>query len=410
MTMGHGRVWQHFTAGEYNSELKSDHAVPDNRILSVTKNIEGDRWIVRTNYLNRSSSFLIMFAVVCAQMAVRGYGVLAWCLVALLFLVYPHLAFLRARRSATPHAAELNNLLVDSFLFGICAAGLDFPLWICFTLFIGTAITRVLYLGITGIFRSLAAIALGVVLTVGFRGVRPLADTEMSAVVLCIIGLSLYLLSLANIAYFGTRKLLDSRAKLHVSEKVLHDANAALQSQLDQIQTLQSQLSEQAHRDPLTGLYNRRYLDTAMARELARCQREGQPLSVLMLDLDFFKRVNDQFGHAAGDEVLKGLATLLTQHTRSSDVACRFGGEEFLVLLPNMSLAAALDKAEQWRQAFAAQTVLWDGSPIRTTLSIGVATFPEHGQTQDALVRSADQALYQAKSAGRDRTVLYRPD
>ncbi|HQY75426.1 MAG TPA: diguanylate cyclase [Rhodoferax sp.] len=376
----------------------------------MTKNIEGDRWIVRTNYLNRSSSFLIMFAVVGAQMAVRGYGVLAWCLVALLFLVYPHLAFLRARRSATPHAAELNNLLVDSFLFGMCAAGLDFPLWICFTLFIGTAITHVLYLGITRIFRSLAAIALGVALTVGFRGVRPLADTEMSAVVLCIIGLSLYLLSLANIAYFGTRKLLDSRAKLHVSEKVLHEANAALQSQLDQIQTLQSQLSEQAHRDPLTGLYNRRYLDTAMARELARCQREGQPLSVLMLDLDFFKRVNDQFGHAAGDEVLKGLATLLTQHTRSSDVACRFGGEEFLVLLPNMSLAAALDKAEQWRQAFAAQTVLWDGSPIRTTLSIGVATFPEHGQTQDALVRSADQALYQAKSAGRDRTVLYRPD
>jgi len=379
-------------------------------MFSVTNTIEGDRWIVRTNYLNRSSSFLIMFAVVGAQMAVQGYGVLAWCLVALLFLVYPHLAFLRARRSATPHAAELNNLLVDSFLFGICAAGLDFPLWICFTLFIGTAITHVMYLGITGIFRPLTAVALGVGLTVGFRGVRPFADTEMSAVVLCIVGLSLYLLSLANIAYFRTRKLLDSRAKLHVSEKVLHDTNAALQSQLDQIQTLQSQLREQAHRDPLTGLYNRRYLDTAMVRELARCKRDVQPLSVLMLDLDFFKRVNDQFGHAAGDLVLKSLASLLTQHTRSSDVACRFGGEEFLVLLPNMPLAAAFDKAEKLRHLFEAQTLVWEGMPVRTTLSIGVATFPEHGETQGVLVRSADQALYQAKSAGRNRTVLYQPD
>jgi diguanylate cyclase (GGDEF)-like protein len=370
---------------------------------------QNDHWIVRTNYQNRTSSFLMLFAITGAQMASDNYGLLAWALVVLLFLVYPHLAFWHARRARSPRQSEFNNLVRDSFLFGICAAALGFPLWISFTLLIGTTITHVLYWGIPSVFRSLAAIALGASATALLTGFRLAPETSLATTLLCIIGLMLYLLSLANVAHLRATKLQESRLKLHQSEDVLHEANAALRLRLGQIQALQVQLSEQANRDVLTGLYNRRYLDAAMARELQRCQREGQPLSLLLMDIDFFKRVNDNHGHAAGDEVLKELANLLRKSTRTIDVACRMGGEEFLVMLPTMPLEAALERAEQCRLAFAALTVLHEGVPIHATLSMGVATFPGHGLTQTELFRCADQALYQAKSAGRNCTVLYRP-
>ena len=109
-------------------------------------------------------------------------------------------------------------------------------------------------------------------------------------------------------------------------------------------------LTQQVNCDPLTGHYNRRYLTVTMGRELARCMREGQPLNVLMIDIDHFKVVNDTYGHQAGDEVLKQLGAILVQEVRGSDLACRYGGEEFLVLFPNMPLSAAGVRAEQYRQ------------------------------------------------------------
>lgn len=370
--------------------------------------IKSEHWIVRTNYQTRTGSFLMLFAIVGAHLTAGDYGRPAWAGVALLFLVWPQLAYRHAKAAPSPRKSEFNNLLVDSFLFGICGAALGFPLWICFTLLIGTSITHVLYLGIPSVFKSIAAVALGAGATVLLTGFRLAPATDGSTTLLCIIGLVLYLLSLANVAHRRASKLQESRQKLHASESVLHEANAALQLRLEQIQRLQFQLSEQANRDALTGLYNRRYLDAAMARELQRCQREGQPLSLILMDIDFFKRVNDGHGHAAGDEVLKELANLLRRATRLVDVACRMGGEEFLVLLPTMPLAMALERAEQYRQAFADLTVVHDGTPIRATLSIGVACFPQHGGSQDALVQCADQALYQAKASGRNRTVVYQ--
>jgi diguanylate cyclase (GGDEF)-like protein len=368
-----------------------------------------DHWIVRTNYQTRTSSYLMLFAITGAQMAADGYGPLAWALLILLFLVYPQLAYWRAHRAASPRQTELNNLLVDSFLFGICAAALGFPLWISFTLLIGTTITHVLYLGIPGVLRSLVAIALGAGATVLVVGFRLAPDTTLATTLLCIIGLTLYLLSLANLAHMRASKLHESRQKLRQSEDVLNRTNATLNQRLGEIQALQVQLSEQANRDVLTGLHNRRYLDAAMARELQRCQREGQALSLILMDIDFFKQVNDSHGHAAGDEVLKALASLLRKATRSVDVASRMGGEEFLLMLPTMPLETAWERAEQCRLAFADTEVLHDGVPILCTVSMGVATFPGHGLTQTALLRSADQALYRAKALGRNCTVVYQP-
>ena len=375
----------------------------------MTDKIRGEHWVVRTNYQNRASSFLMLFSIVGAHMAAHGFGLPAWGLAIFLFLVYPHLAYWRAKRAVSPRSLEFNNLLLDSFFFGICAAALGFPVWIAFTLLIGTTITHVLYLGIPSVFKSIAAIALGAGATILLAGVRLSPETNVPTTLLCIIGLVLYLLSLANVAHSRASKLQESRQKLHLSESILNETNAALQARLAQIEALQVQLSEQANRDALTGLYNRRYLEVAMARELQRCRQEGHPLSLILMDVDFFKRVNDQHGHAAGDEVLKELARLLKKNSRAVDVACRIGGEEFLVLLPTMPLETARDKAEQYRLAFAATTVMQGGVPIQATLSLGVATCPGDGQTQDELVHSADQALYQAKSAGRNRTVLFRP-
>lgn len=171
----------------------------------------------------------------------------------------------------------------------------------------------------------------------------------------------------------------------------------------EELRALQSQLREQATRDPLTGLYNRRYLEETLRRELARAEREGHPLNILMVDVDYFKRLNDTYGHPAGDEVLRLLGGLLQHHARSSDIPCRYGGEEFVVVLPDMPLEAVRERAELMRRDFADSRIAFGGSEIVTTLSIGVSSYPSHGQTADQLIRAADLALYEAKRSGRNR-------
>ncbi len=193
------------------------------------------------------------------------------------------------------------------------------------------------------------------------------------------------------------------------SQMQLQDVNVRLQQRLDEIHELQAQLREQVMRDPLTGMYNRRYLDDALQREIARAIREGAPLSLLMVDIDHFKRVNDTYGHPVGDEVLKTLAGILRSEARRSDVACRYGGEEFVLLLPKMNLESALARAERWRQMFAEMEVPVESGKVRCTLSVGIAVFPQHGNSADDLLRNGDRALYLAKALGRNRVVTYDP-
>jgi diguanylate cyclase (GGDEF)-like protein len=176
--------------------------------------------------------------------------------------------------------------------------------------------------------------------------------------------------------------------------------------QLAQIRILKTRLEEQAIRDPLTGLYNRRYLDDALEREVVRAHREGYPLSVVMLDLDRFKALNDTFGHQAGDAVLVALGRSLRDQVRAGDLASRWGGEEFLLLLPNMPLAAAAARVDKLRERFAAIRIEAGQEQISATLSGGVAAYPEHGATPLALIGAADSALYRAKDQGRDRVCI----
>ena len=193
-------------------------------------------------------------------------------------------------------------------------------------------------------------------------------------------------------------------------ETDLKESNAMLQAQLDEIHRLQADLREQAVRDGLTNLFNRRYLDETLERELARAKREGYPLSLVMIDIDHFKKLNDTYGHQAGDKVLRELAALLWGDVRAEDVPCRYGGEEFVVLLPRMPLDIALERAEEWRRTLQATRVPFGDFQLETTISCGVAAYPDHARTADDLLRCCDEALYDAKHGGRNRSAIHHPD
>jgi diguanylate cyclase (GGDEF)-like protein/PAS domain S-box-containing protein len=170
-----------------------------------------------------------------------------------------------------------------------------------------------------------------------------------------------------------------------------------------EVQALQEKLREQATHDALTGLYNRHYLEESLGRELILAERHGHPVSVIMGDLDHFKSVNDRYGHLGGDEVLRTFGDLMKRHARGSDIYCRYGGEEFLLVLPQMPAPTAAERAEQLRIAMAAGPVRFGASQIAVTASFGVATFPQDGRTGDELIAAADSALYVAKATGRNR-------
>ena len=168
-------------------------------------------------------------------------------------------------------------------------------------------------------------------------------------------------------------------------------------------------LQEQSLRDPLTGLHNRRFLEETLERELARAQRNKAPLALIMADVDHFKRFNDHQGHDAGDAVLRSVALALKSHLRRSDIACRFGGEEFTLILPESTLEAAEGKTESLRQEVAALELSHAGQTLGTvTMSFGLAIFPEHGGDSAALLKAADVALYRAKNEGRNRVEISR--
>jgi diguanylate cyclase (GGDEF)-like protein/PAS domain S-box-containing protein len=172
---------------------------------------------------------------------------------------------------------------------------------------------------------------------------------------------------------------------------------------------LRDVLRVQSIRDPLTGLYNRRYLEETFERELVRAHRNGYPLGVAMLDLDHFKQFNDRHGHQVGDAALRAFAHLLQEHVRADDVACRYGGEEFVVLFPNAPLEQVHERCELLRRRAPTLAMPAQGIPWDATVSVGIAAFPDHGNDAAAILRAADAALYDAKRAGRDRVAIGHP-
>jgi diguanylate cyclase (GGDEF)-like protein/PAS domain S-box-containing protein len=170
---------------------------------------------------------------------------------------------------------------------------------------------------------------------------------------------------------------------------------------------LREELRTQSVHDALTGLYNRRYLEEALERELRRATRARQSVGILMLDLDHFKQFNDVHGHDAGDTVLREAAAFLMKNVRADDLVCRFGGEEFVIILPTADIDGARTRAERLREMVKEVSIIYHGQRLRmVTFSGGVAAFPLHGNTPQELMAAADAALYEAKEAGRDRIAV----
>ncbi|HVO38040.1 MAG TPA: diguanylate cyclase [Spirochaetia bacterium] len=170
---------------------------------------------------------------------------------------------------------------------------------------------------------------------------------------------------------------------------------------------LRSDLRQLSIRDPLTGLFNRRYMEEALEIEIRRAERKEHSIGIIMLDIDHFKSFNDRFGHAAGDELLQALGALIRTSMRASDIACRYGGEEFVLILPEASEAAARQRAEELRQRTHRMEVKHLDTVLGpVSISLGVGLYPDHGRSRDLLLGAADSALYQAKEGGRDRVVV----
>jgi diguanylate cyclase (GGDEF)-like protein len=160
--------------------------------------------------------------------------------------------------------------------------------------------------------------------------------------------------------------------------------------------------------DALTGLYNRRYLDETLGRELARAERLGQTMGLILIDVDHFKSFNDNYGHEAGDLVLREIGAVLKRAARASDLACRYGGEELIVVLPLASLEVTVQRAEQLRETIKKINISYGGRELPPiTASFGISMTPRDGSDVETLFRAADSALYRAKGNGRDQVVVF---
>lgn len=355
-------------------------------------------WAVDINHRNRTGGFAMLFVIVGLQMLHQDHGPGVWLALVAQFVVYPQVAFWFARRAADPFAAEFRHMRLDALSLGFWIAILQFPLWIGFAMATSTTLNLTLYRGIRGWFEAAVLLIIGCTLTGFFTGWTMQLQTSPVVTALVFVALSLYLSAVSLDSQRRSMRLRDTRQELHAKEH-------ALQQQLAEIQSLQAKLHEQASHDALTGLLNRHHLIDIMDRELARCTRDGQPLSLLMIDIDHFKHINDTLGHQLGDEVLRATARLLSERVRASDMLFRYGGEEFLLVISGDAITAR-EVAEELRQRFEANPLTSGNNPVMATLSIGVSTFADHGTTFDELIQAADQALYRAKHAGRNRVEI----
>lgn len=204
--------------------------------------------------------------------------------------------------------------------------------------------------------------------------------------------------------------MLHDVTELKRNEKRLEDLNRELEVSLRESGQLRARLREQATRDHLTGLHNRRYLDECLVREIARGGRSVLPVAVLMLDIDHFKQVNDTYSHSAGDAALRAVSRALLEDARAGDTVARFGGEEFVIVMPEAGKADAFQRAEEIRQRISETSVDLIEYVFSLTVSIGVAEFPSDGMTAEEIITACDSAMYRAKESGRNTTVAFGVD
>lgn len=301
----------------------------------------------------------------------------AWWLVLLLnALAWPHVAWWWARRSAHPRDAEMRSLMLDSALGGMWVAAMQFNLLPSVLIVTMLAVDKVSVGGAPLLMRAFMLQAVACALTWALLGFPLDVVTPMRVLVACMPLLAVYPIAISNLGYV-------------LANRVAHQNR---------------RLEEMGRTDGMTALANRRKLFAVADAELARHRRTGRPLAMLVADIDRFKLINDRFGHPAGDEVLCGVADVLRTCCRATDTPARYGGDEFVVVLPETDLHGAEEVALRIRRHL--EALEFERAPgLRCTVSVGAAEANLDITGVDEWLQHADAALYRAKSAGRDRFV-----
>ncbi len=339
------------------------------------RGIEEGRRFARRMYLPRAIGLALGFLCICGGLYEQGAPAWLWVLLAVNTFGAPHLAYRVAMRSKDPYRAELNNLTLDSTYGGIWMAVMHFNLAPSVVLLAMLAMDKAAVGGPRFLARCLAAqLAAAAVVAFAFQIEPQILQSGNVARVASVPLLVVYPIMVGLTAYRLARRVRQQNVEL-----------AAL-----------------SMTDGLTRLPNHTAWLEAVEREFARSRREGHPSAVLMIDLDYFKRINDEHGHPAGDEVLRGVAEVLREALRSHDIPGRYGGEEFGVLLPGSDVAAAEAIAERIRKK-----IEWASfaGELRITASVGCAGLEAGDPHPAAWVARADRALYAAKAAGRNRAM-----
>lgn len=358
-------------------------------------------WAVRMNHRNRVACSAVLAVVVVAQLVDKSAPVAALVAALAWFGLYPQALYAVSRHAPEPMRAETRNMRFDALMLGVWVGLLHFPLWVSVALVISATLHPVIFHGNRGFVESAGLLAVGAALAALVTGGQVDLSTSLLVTGLSLAYLGYYLVILTRDAYRSASTAVQLRRELRESQR-------SLSARLEEIERLQAELREQALRDPLTGLYNRRHLDAQLPELLAQAARQAEPLSVLILDLDHFKQVNDLHGHQAGDEVLRHAARQITRHTRASDLVCRYGGEEFVVVLPGVAPAQAAEQAEALRAALEVVPARFGALALPLTASFGVAGLSKEADNSDRLIGAADRALYEAKAQGRNRVVMAR--
>ncbi|MBK8131773.1 MAG: diguanylate cyclase [Gammaproteobacteria bacterium] len=301
-----------------------------------------------------------------------------WLLLTLNGFVWPHIAFVSARRAADPSRAERHNLMIDALAGGFWVALMQFNMLPSALLLAMLSMDNMalggMRLFLRGLLAHLGGIAAGVLLV----GWAPAPVTDVRQILFCLPFLLIYPQLVGNITYQLAQRL---------------DAE-------------KRGLLQRTRIDALTSLWNRAYWEERALAELSRSQRQGAPAVLVIADIDHFKNINDHFGHGVGDQVLRRLSALLHKELRISDLLCRYGGEEFAMVLPDTDNVGALAIIERLRDTVM-RCDLGPDYPGRVTVSFGLAQLEPAIADLPAWIEAADTALYQAKQAGRNRSVVY---
>lgn len=324
----------------------------------------------------RSLAFALGALAVAAVLRLHDAHAGWWALLVVNGFVWPHAAWWLARRSVEPRRAEVRNLMIDSTLGGVWIAAMHFNLLPSVLLFTMLAIDKLTVGGAKLLARALGLEAAGIVAGAAFTGFAVDVATPMPVVVACLPFLVVYPTAISALAYGLARTVARQNRRLE----------------------------EVGRTDGLTGLANRRHVFGVAELELERHYRTGRPAVLMLLDIDRFKKVNDRFGHPVGDAVLCAVADALRASCRSIDTLARYGGDEFLLVLPETDIRGAAEVAQRIRERAAALAVA--GAPgLRCTVSLGAAEADRQITNVEVWVQQADAALYRAKAAGRDRFV-----